>query len=121
MNQHIHRVLCTQALFEASIHGHVDVVRMLLAHGANIDHAKNDGATALYGACENGHTSVASLLVESAANVRHARQWHSHVSFSCYSSRTIQMVEESEESESVQKIVFHRQFLCVHIRSMPMR
>jgi ankyrin repeat protein len=52
---------CTP-LFIASLVGHVDIVRELLARGALPSVAANNGATALSAATANGHAAIAQLL-----------------------------------------------------------
>ena len=49
--------------------GHVDVVHALLAKGANIDLAKNDGATPLFIASQNGLVDVVHALLAKGANI----------------------------------------------------
>jgi len=44
------------------------VVELLLAKGADVDKARQDGATPLHVACRKGHESVVRLLLESGAN-----------------------------------------------------
>ena len=55
-----------KAYINATINGHLDVVRYLVDHGANI-HAKDDNS--LRWASENGHLDVVKYLVEHGANV----------------------------------------------------
>lgn len=56
-------------LHTASCHGHANVVRLLLASGANVDLADVDGKTALFSASQKGHVSVAELFLEHGADV----------------------------------------------------
>ena len=48
-------------LFVACQQGHVDVARLLLDNGAEVD---RNGATPLFVACQNGHVDAARLLLE---------------------------------------------------------
>ena len=50
-----------EGLIWASIHGHVDIVKLLLANGANV-HA--DGDCALRLASRNGYVAVVKILQE---------------------------------------------------------
>ena len=49
--------------------GHVEVVKTLLAAGAEVDKADNDGETPLYGASHNGHVEVVKTLLAAEAEV----------------------------------------------------
>ena len=48
---------------------HLDVVRLLLDKGADVNQARNDGTTALYIVCQNGYVDTARLLLENGAAV----------------------------------------------------
>lgn len=52
--------------------GHVDMSRLLLAAGADVDAITNDGSTPLAAACEKGLYSLAQLLLEHGAEVDRA-------------------------------------------------
>jgi ankyrin repeat protein len=56
-------------LFIASQDGHVEVARLLIEAGADIDKAKDNGVTPLYVASQNGHVEVARLLIEAGADI----------------------------------------------------
>ena len=56
-------------LYGASEHGHLDVVRMLLEHGADPNRATTGGATPLTAAAEHGRVEVARLLLQKGAIV----------------------------------------------------
>jgi acyl-CoA-binding domain-containing protein 6 len=49
--------------------GHVDVVRVLVERGANVDAADVDGRTALHTACCCEHADIVELLLARSANV----------------------------------------------------
>ena len=51
------------ALCAAAENGHPEAVRALLEAGAEVDHASDDGFTALHVAAQNGHTAVIQALV----------------------------------------------------------
>ena len=59
---------CETSLHGACQNGHIDVVKLLLDHGANIEMAKFD-ETPLFIACEYGHHSIAALLLDRGANI----------------------------------------------------
>ena len=53
----------------ASASGHVEIVELLLEHGAKVDMRENNGLSALFIASENGHTEMVRLLLEYGAEV----------------------------------------------------
>ena len=57
------------ALWGASFHGHLDVVELLLSHGADTEVRGGDEATALHVACQEGHLKVVKCLIQTGANV----------------------------------------------------
>ena len=59
------------SLYIASANGHLDVVRELLARGANIEAASNGGFTPLILASWLGHVDVVRALLAAGANKRH--------------------------------------------------
>ncbi|XP_017282138.1 ankyrin repeat and KH domain-containing protein 1 isoform X3 [Kryptolebias marmoratus] len=62
---------CSTPLMEAAQEGHLDLVKYLLAAGANVHATTATGDTALTYACENGHTDVADVLLQAGANLEH--------------------------------------------------
>ena len=59
-------------LFVACEGGHVDVMRLLIDHGAHVRQLRNDGATPLFAACYWGHFDAAKLLIDEDADVGQA-------------------------------------------------
>ena len=59
------------ALILAVEGGHDRVVSLLIARGADINHAEKTGATALIGAVRGGKTSTVKLLIGLGANLQH--------------------------------------------------
>ncbi len=58
------------ALHQAASHGHLEVVKCLLAHGASIDtHTQMTGSTALHQAASHGHLEVVKCLLMHGASV----------------------------------------------------
>ena len=53
----------------ASQYGHIEIVRALLAAGANVNLQDNIGKTALYYASSEGHIDIVRLLLEYGADV----------------------------------------------------
>ena len=62
------------ALHYASQEGHLNAVKLLLNHRAEIDAAGDDQVTPLLLASENGHLDVVQLLVASKADVNHKKK-----------------------------------------------
>jgi ankyrin repeat protein len=60
------------SLLLASLRGHADVVKLLLAAGANANAMIDDGATSLFLASEGGYGDVVKLLLAAGANVNAA-------------------------------------------------
>ena len=60
------------ALSVACKQGHVDVVRLLIENGADIESEDNDGRTPLRYACEQQRLAVIRVLIDSNADVNHA-------------------------------------------------
>ena len=56
-------------LYAAASGGHREVVAALIAAGANVDKAMNDGFTPLLAAAENGHHEVVTALLAANATV----------------------------------------------------
>jgi ankyrin repeat protein len=52
----------------AAYAGHTEIVRVLLAHGSNVNFACGDGFTALTHACERGHWEIVLHLAENGAD-----------------------------------------------------
>ena len=58
----------TYAIIEASAHGHLPVVQLLLEKGANINSQGLENVTALMKAVQNGHSDVVRFLVVKGAD-----------------------------------------------------
>jgi len=57
----------------SSYNGHMDVVKSLIKHGANINAGEIDSETAFLCACTAGHYDIAELLFERGASVNAAK------------------------------------------------
>ena len=64
-----HGRLNNSALQAASLHGHRQIVQLLLRNGAIVDAEDGDHANALYLASSNGHCDIINELVNAGANV----------------------------------------------------
>ncbi len=71
---------CTP-LMEAASAGHTDIVRLLIAHGADVNAQSSSGNTPLMYACAGGHEEVVRVLLEAGANVEE------RFKFFCYSQK----------------------------------
>ncbi|XP_006817520.1 ankyrin repeat and KH domain-containing protein 1-like [Saccoglossus kowalevskii] len=59
---------CTP-LMESSSAGHTDIIRLLLAHGADINAQSSTGNTPLMYTCNGGHEDAVKVLLENGANL----------------------------------------------------
>uniref|UniRef100_A0A0F7ZCG5 Ankyrin repeat domain-containing protein 27 n=2 Tax=Crotalus adamanteus TaxID=8729 RepID=A0A0F7ZCG5_CROAD len=57
------------SLHVAALHGHVDLVALLLKHGANMEAKDVNQAGPLHFACQNGHFQVVEFLIECTAKL----------------------------------------------------
>ncbi|KAI5824976.1 ankyrin, partial [Schizophyllum commune Tattone D] len=62
-------------LHTASSLGHVAVVQLLVARGANVSITLDDGRTPLHLAAECGHSTIARLLLGGGADVGAHTRW----------------------------------------------
>ena len=62
-------------LTQASVDGGLEVVRVLLEGGANVESTNADGRTALHCAAYNGHLDVCRLLLDWGAKVDPVDVW----------------------------------------------
>ena len=70
---------CTP-LMEAASAGHTDIVRLLIAHGADVNAQSSSGNTPLMYACAGGHEDVVRVLLEAGAHVEVSRTVRSPIS-----------------------------------------
>ena len=59
-------------LFIAVYHGYLDVIDVLLSHGADVNHANKDGASPLYFAAYTGQEAAFDVLLAHGADVHQA-------------------------------------------------
>jgi len=64
---------CTP-LIEAASNGFVDIVKLLLQHGANVNAQSSVGHTSLHRACSSGYDDVVELLIQHNANLEHQNE-----------------------------------------------
>lgn len=64
---------CTP-LMEAANGGFIDIVKLLLQHGANVNAQSSSGNTALHFACCSGYDGVVQLLVQHNAELEHQNE-----------------------------------------------
>ena len=57
------------ALHVAAKNGHVDVAKVLIQNGADVNAVEKDKWTALHLAARNGHVDVAKVLIQNGADV----------------------------------------------------
>ena len=63
-----HPTAKTTALMMASLHGHLELIQLLIAKGVDI-HLDNGHYRAIHGACINGHLEAVKLLLQSGADI----------------------------------------------------
>ena len=59
---------CTP-LMEAASSGHLEIVKLLISHGADVNSQSSSGNTPLMYACASGHSEIVRVLLEANANV----------------------------------------------------
>lgn len=60
----------SSALMEATVNNHIEIVELLLAHDANVNHIeKTHNRTALHAAAHFNYAEIASLLIKSGADL----------------------------------------------------
>jgi hypothetical protein len=57
-------------LFAAAVNGHIDIVKYLLANGANVDERGDDNNTPLLHTAHCGHLDIVKLLIDAGADVK---------------------------------------------------
>ncbi|CAM5177775.1 unnamed protein product [Eretmochelys imbricata] len=67
------RAVWPHPLHRASYCGHVDVARLLLAHGADPGIVDDDGMTSLHKAAERGHRELCELLLRHSPGLKGVR------------------------------------------------
>eukprot|EP01052_Picozoa_sp_SAG31_P025703 SAG31_NODE_2271_length_6040_cov_3.379397_2_plen_556_part_00 len=80
VNQRANTSLAWTPLMAAALGGSIDVIRLLLQHGADIDGLQDQEGqpdTPLFVACQHGHFEAAKILLEHGAEVN-ARNKHGH-------------------------------------------
>jgi ankyrin repeat protein len=68
---------CWTLLHLASANGHLDVAKLLIQHGANVDSRNNRQETPLDRVSWHGHLEIARLLIEHGAAVTSQDDGHS--------------------------------------------
>ena len=56
------------------MHGFVDIVKLLLRHGANVNSQSFSGNTALHHACTQGKVDAVSVLLDHSADIEHQNE-----------------------------------------------
>ncbi|MCH6549728.1 MAG: ankyrin repeat domain-containing protein [Proteobacteria bacterium] len=57
----------TTSLMMAALHGHTEVVKILIGASADVNAETDNGSTALIAATEGGHTEIADILKRAGA------------------------------------------------------
>lgn len=87
-------MLGNTALHYAACSGYVDVASELLAAGANVEEANENGHTPLMEAATAGHVDVARLLLARGANINmHSTEFkESALTLACYKGTYAQLL-----------------------------
>lgn len=56
-------------VYMAAVNGHVDVLHTLVEYGADVNIARDTGATPVYIAAERGHLDALRVIIAANANV----------------------------------------------------
>ncbi|MFM7389449.1 MAG: ankyrin repeat domain-containing protein, partial [Vampirovibrionales bacterium] len=72
----------------ASYHGHLEVVKVLLANGATVNQGDDRGFTPLYQASYKGHLEIVKLLLANGATVNQG-DTYGNTPFDVAENRTI--------------------------------
>ena len=113
------RVTKSTPVIQAAMHGHVDAVRVLLDHGANIDAQSRNGYTALLYASGHGHTTTVQLLLSRGANVNNRNKYGENAfSYAVNYDRndTVQLLLEYATEQSISDGIEHMNTWIGHRR-----
>ena len=69
VTDHFRRLTCWTPLMAAAYGGHVDIVKILIKCGADVNVTFDDGSTALHIAAEYGHRKIVRTLLKSGSEV----------------------------------------------------
>jgi ankyrin repeat protein len=74
----------------AAAAGHINIVKLLVRHGANVNSTTKTNSTPLRAACFDGHFEIVKYLVAHGADVEVAnRHGHTCLMISCYKGNLI--------------------------------
>jgi Fem-1 family protein b len=81
-------------LWAAATINNFQIVKLLVEHGANVNHTTKTNSTPLRGACYNGNVDMARYLIENSADIHIAKEnhetnlmvsvWHKHLNMAAY-------------------------------------
>lgn len=72
-------------LWCAAAAGHMDIVRLLINNGANVNKTTRTNSTPLRAACFDGHSEITQFLVEQGADIELCnRHGHTCLMIACY-------------------------------------
>jgi ankyrin repeat protein len=58
-----------QDIIVACQNGHINIIKLLINKGIDINIKNNDGLAGLYSACKNGHIDIVKLLIDKGADI----------------------------------------------------
>jgi ankyrin repeat protein len=105
-------------LLEAAENGHVNIVRVLLEHGAEINAVVNDIATPLYMAAQEGHANIVKLLLEHEANTEtKASNGHSSLSMAVF-NKHINVINLLLKAGANTEFIIKEGFTPIHVANI---
>ncbi len=82
-----------EGVIEASLHGHLEVAKLLIAKGADVNTKNKYSETALNFATEKGHKDIVELLMQNGADITAKNKYGANLVHSAASSGNMELVK----------------------------